>query len=491
MREPLLSHPAHGWINLHFSLLPRWRGAAPVQHALIAGDARDRRSRVPARARARRRRRLRRASTDPIAPDATAGDAARRARRSTAPTCSPTSSTRIAGGTAVAVPQAGEPTLAPKLGIDDGRIDWTSPPTRVLDRHPRRHARARRVHDGRRRAAQGARRAPRHRGCRAARAGRARCSTAGGARRHRRRDPLELRARAARRANGRWPPPTGGAARARGGGAMSGRDGVRHGVATAVDRSRRGRQRVTPSRLRRSMLAAVRESDAYANLLLPTRIARAGLDTADAGARDRAHLRHAAHAGLLRRGHRARRGPPGRARSTRPCSTCCASASTSCSSTRVAPHAAVNESVELARRGRPRRPPASPTPCCARSRATRPRSGGRASPRARRATTSGSPCSYSHPRLDRPRASGGRSPPRVAPTSSRRCSTADNAVAARQHGRAARARRDARRRRGSTPDRYSPIGFRLGGGDPIGVADGVARAASACRTRARSSPRSR
>src|SRR5690242_10789804 len=40
VREPLLSTPAHGWINLHFSLLPRWRGAAPVQHALIAGDAR-------------------------------------------------------------------------------------------------------------------------------------------------------------------------------------------------------------------------------------------------------------------------------------------------------------------------------------------------------------------------------------------------------------------------------------------------------------------
>ena len=39
VREPLLSAPEHGWINLHFSLLPRWRGAAPVQHALIAGDA--------------------------------------------------------------------------------------------------------------------------------------------------------------------------------------------------------------------------------------------------------------------------------------------------------------------------------------------------------------------------------------------------------------------------------------------------------------------
>ncbi|MDE0545559.1 methionyl-tRNA formyltransferase [Microbacterium sp. C7(2022)] len=38
VREPLLSAPTHGWINLHFSLLPRWRGAAPVQHALIAGD---------------------------------------------------------------------------------------------------------------------------------------------------------------------------------------------------------------------------------------------------------------------------------------------------------------------------------------------------------------------------------------------------------------------------------------------------------------------
>jgi methionyl-tRNA formyltransferase len=34
----LLSLPRHGWINLHFSLLPAWRGAAPVQHAVLAGD---------------------------------------------------------------------------------------------------------------------------------------------------------------------------------------------------------------------------------------------------------------------------------------------------------------------------------------------------------------------------------------------------------------------------------------------------------------------
>jgi len=33
-----LDVPRHGWVNLHFSLLPAWRGAAPVQHAILAGD---------------------------------------------------------------------------------------------------------------------------------------------------------------------------------------------------------------------------------------------------------------------------------------------------------------------------------------------------------------------------------------------------------------------------------------------------------------------
>jgi methionyl-tRNA formyltransferase len=36
--DEVLAIPAHGWVNLHFSLLPAWRGAAPVQHAIIAGD---------------------------------------------------------------------------------------------------------------------------------------------------------------------------------------------------------------------------------------------------------------------------------------------------------------------------------------------------------------------------------------------------------------------------------------------------------------------
>jgi methionyl-tRNA formyltransferase len=38
LREPALSLPRHGWVNLHLSLLPAWRGAAPVQHAILHGD---------------------------------------------------------------------------------------------------------------------------------------------------------------------------------------------------------------------------------------------------------------------------------------------------------------------------------------------------------------------------------------------------------------------------------------------------------------------
>src|ERR1700749_1991769 len=36
--QAALDIPAHGWVNLHFSLLPAWRGAAPVQHAILHGD---------------------------------------------------------------------------------------------------------------------------------------------------------------------------------------------------------------------------------------------------------------------------------------------------------------------------------------------------------------------------------------------------------------------------------------------------------------------
>lgn len=38
LRRPVLDVPEHGWINLHFSVLPAWRGAAPVQRSIMAGD---------------------------------------------------------------------------------------------------------------------------------------------------------------------------------------------------------------------------------------------------------------------------------------------------------------------------------------------------------------------------------------------------------------------------------------------------------------------
>jgi methionyl-tRNA formyltransferase len=36
--DAALTVPRHGWVNLHFSVLPAWRGAAPVQHAILHGD---------------------------------------------------------------------------------------------------------------------------------------------------------------------------------------------------------------------------------------------------------------------------------------------------------------------------------------------------------------------------------------------------------------------------------------------------------------------
>ncbi|WP_402465296.1 methionyl-tRNA formyltransferase [Isoptericola aurantiacus] len=38
LRPDVLAVPRLGWVNLHFSVLPAWRGAAPVQHAILAGD---------------------------------------------------------------------------------------------------------------------------------------------------------------------------------------------------------------------------------------------------------------------------------------------------------------------------------------------------------------------------------------------------------------------------------------------------------------------
>jgi methionyl-tRNA formyltransferase len=132
VREPLLSIPSHGWINLHFSLLPRWRGAAPVQHALIGGD------RVTGVSVFQLVAALDAgdvfAEREYVVPDAaTSGDVLAALAHEGARVLSEVVDA-IAVGTAVAVPQTGEPTLAPKLSDDDGRIRWDDPRDAVLAR---------------------------------------------------------------------------------------------------------------------------------------------------------------------------------------------------------------------------------------------------------------------------------------------------------------------------------------------------------------------
>ena len=123
VREPLLSAPEHGWINLHFSLLPQWRGAAPVQRALIAGDTELGASvfqLVPALDAGD----VYAARTVPVPADATA-DVALQILADDGAGLTADVVASIADGTGVAVTQQGVPTVAPKLTLEDGALEWT------------------------------------------------------------------------------------------------------------------------------------------------------------------------------------------------------------------------------------------------------------------------------------------------------------------------------------------------------------------------------
>lgn len=132
VREPLLSLPRHGWINLHFSLLPRWRGAAPVQHSLIAGE---RHTGVSVFQLAPQLDAGDIFGTDEysVPATATAGDVLRELAELGALTLSRVVE-GISQGTAVATPQNGEPSFAPKLGDDEGYIRFDQPADRILSR---------------------------------------------------------------------------------------------------------------------------------------------------------------------------------------------------------------------------------------------------------------------------------------------------------------------------------------------------------------------
>jgi len=118
-----LDIPTHGWVNLHFSLLPAWRGAAPVQHSIWAGDEITGATtfRIVGALDAGPTFGL---MTETVRPTDTAGDLLARLAEGGAGLLVATLD-GIALGTLEAREQPGEGvSLAPKITVDDARVDW-------------------------------------------------------------------------------------------------------------------------------------------------------------------------------------------------------------------------------------------------------------------------------------------------------------------------------------------------------------------------------
>jgi len=130
--QAALDVPARGWVNLHFSVLPAWRGAAPVQHAVLHGDDMTGAStfRLVAELDAGP---VYGVVTEPIRPEDTAGDLLERLSRSGAELLVATLD-GIEAGTIEAVPQPAEGvSFAPKITPADARVDWKLP-AHLIDR---------------------------------------------------------------------------------------------------------------------------------------------------------------------------------------------------------------------------------------------------------------------------------------------------------------------------------------------------------------------
>jgi methionyl-tRNA formyltransferase len=118
--------PRHGWVNLHFSLLPAWRGAAPVQRAILAGDEITGASTFQIEA-GLDTGPVFGVVTEAIKPTDTSGDLLARLADSGAALLLATMD-GIEDGTLIARPQPADGvSLAAKLTAEDGRVDWTAP----------------------------------------------------------------------------------------------------------------------------------------------------------------------------------------------------------------------------------------------------------------------------------------------------------------------------------------------------------------------------
>jgi methionyl-tRNA formyltransferase len=130
-----LAIPSHGWINLHFSLLPAWRGAAPVQHAVMAGDEitgactfllEEGLDTGPVYG----------TITEEVRRTDTSGDLLERLAADGARLLA-TTLDGIEDGTLRPVPQPHEGvSLAPKITVEDARVDWKTP-AQHIDRQVR------------------------------------------------------------------------------------------------------------------------------------------------------------------------------------------------------------------------------------------------------------------------------------------------------------------------------------------------------------------
>ena len=124
--QSTLDIPKHGWVNLHFSLLPAWRGAAPVQHAVWAGDE------VTGATTFRIVKELDSGPaygvvTERVRPADTSGDLLGRLSMSGASLLVATLDGIEDGSLEAREQSIDEVSFAPKILVEDARIDWTEP----------------------------------------------------------------------------------------------------------------------------------------------------------------------------------------------------------------------------------------------------------------------------------------------------------------------------------------------------------------------------
>ena len=133
--QSALDIPPHGWVNLHFSCLPAWRGAAPVQHAIWAGDE------VTGATTFRIVKAMDAGPTfgvmtERIREDDTAGDLLTRLAEGGAGLLV-TTLDGIEDGVLVPREQPEEGvSMAPKILVEDAQVDWTEP-AQAVDRRIR------------------------------------------------------------------------------------------------------------------------------------------------------------------------------------------------------------------------------------------------------------------------------------------------------------------------------------------------------------------